>query len=303
VTKTYDPIIAAPGRPIVVAHRGASGSLPENTIAAFELAVAQGARILEIDVHLTADDQLVVIHDDTLPRTTDAVERLPDRSPWNVHEHSLDEVRSLSAGTDAHGTAQQVPTLAEVVELCRHHDVGLLIETKTNFTGDRLERAIADLVLSHDDGAAWVADRLMVGSFDWSSLLRTRDVLPDVNLALIVGWLAVEEGIIVASGPIAEGVAAPGTPLVAMRDSLTAEGIGFLGTMVLGMQGAVENLFTAEDVTWFREGGVEINFITDEPDVMRSYVARGVSSILTNHPDRLASVLADTAGGETAPER
>jgi glycerophosphoryl diester phosphodiesterase len=289
---SYEPIVASPDRPIVVAHRGASGTLPENTMAAYELAIAQGAQIVEIDVHLTADDELVVIHDDTLERTTDVAEHMHDRSPWNVHEHTLDEIRSLSAGTDLEGRPQQVPTLAEVVDLVRRHDVGLLIETKTLYTADRLESAIARLVDRYDDGGAWTRARLMVGSFDWASLLRARAELPGVNLALIVGWLAVSDGIITQSGPIGDGITAPGTPLPELRDQLAEEGVGYLGTMVLGMDGEVANRFSGDDVEWFRAGGVEINFITDEPDVMRSYAERGVSSILTNHPDRLVEVLA-----------
>jgi glycerophosphoryl diester phosphodiesterase len=267
--QSYEPIVGTPGHPIVVAHRGSSGTLPENTKAAFDLAIAQGAQILEIDVHLTADDELVVIHDDTLERTTDAAERLADRAPWNVHEHTLDEIRALSAGSGADGAPQQVPTLAEVIDLVRAHDVGLLIETKTRYTGDGLERAIAQLVNRYEDAAAWTSGRLMIGSFDWASILRARTELPGVHLALIVGWLAARDGVITQSGPIDGGVTAPGTSLV----------------------GEIANEFDADIVDWFRAGGVEINFITDEPDVMRSYVERGVSSILTNHPDRLVGVL------------
>jgi hypothetical protein len=115
-----------------------------------------------------------------------------------------------------------------------------------------------------------------------------------VNLALIVGWLAVDDGTIVDSGPVPEGRTAPGTALADLRDHLAAEGIGYLGMMVLGMHGAVVDDFGAAEVDWFREAGVEINFITDEPDVMRSYIDRGVSSILTNHPERLTALLGDT---------
>jgi glycerophosphoryl diester phosphodiesterase len=289
----YEPIVATPGRPIVVGHRGSSGNLPENTLASFELAVDQGALIVEIDVHLSADGELVVMHDDTLERTTDVAERFPDRAPWNVHEFTLDEIRTLSAGDDAQGRPQQVPTLAEVIDFVRHHDIGLLIETKTLYTGDRLEPAIAELVATYEDAASWVEGRLMVGSFHWDSLLRAREVLAGVNLALIVGWLAVEDDVIVQSGPIEGGPASPGTPLEAVRARLAGEGVGYLGSVVLGMNGEIVNDFGADAVDWFRAGGVEINFFTDEPDVMRGYIERGVSSILTNHPERLVAVLAE----------
>ncbi|MCC5951438.1 MAG: hypothetical protein JJU45_05015 [Acidimicrobiia bacterium] len=287
----YERIAITPGRPIVVAHRGASGTLAENTLAAYELAIAQGAQIIEIDVHLTADDELVVIHDDTLERTTDAAVRLPDGAPWNVHEHTLADIRSLSAGVAPDGIPQRVPTLAEVIDLVRHHDVGLLIETKTLYSGDRLEAAIAELVRRYDDAEDWIAGRLMVGSFDWTSLLRARDELPGVHLALIVGWLAVDDGVITACGPVESDVTAVGTTLEALRDRLAAEGVGYLGTMVLGTNGQIANDFGSSDIDWFRQGGVEVNFITDDPEVMRTYIDAGVSSILTNHPDRLVAVI------------
>jgi len=66
-------VLDARPRPLVIGHRGASADAPENTIAAFELALEQGADGIELDVHLTADGQPVVIHDFTLERTTDGV--------------------------------------------------------------------------------------------------------------------------------------------------------------------------------------------------------------------------------------
>ena len=77
-------------RPLVIAHRGASAEAPENTIAAFELAVQQGADAIELDVHLSRDDQLVVIHDFTLERTTDGAGPVRDRS--------VQELKRLDAG-------------------------------------------------------------------------------------------------------------------------------------------------------------------------------------------------------------
>jgi glycerophosphoryl diester phosphodiesterase len=76
--------------PTVIGHRGASGELPENTLEAFERAVAQGAAILETDVHVTRDGNLVLIHDDVLERTTNGSGRVAD--------HTLAELRGLDAG-------------------------------------------------------------------------------------------------------------------------------------------------------------------------------------------------------------
>ncbi len=294
---TYEPFVPTPGEPLVVAHRGNSGLAPENTLGALELAIRQGADLLEIDTQLTADGELVVIHDATLVRTTDAPRRFPDRSPWDVRAFTLAEIRELASG-EVDGTPQQVPTLHEVLELVRRHDVGLLIETKTEHTGEDLEPAIGALVRRYDDWQAWVPARLMVGSFEWASLHRAARELPGVNLAFILVYLAAEgpdaasgDGTVVQVEPATPGVVEPGTALVELRDRLAADGVGYLGMAAMGVQGVLANDFTAATVSFFRAGGVEINFITDDPDVMRRYAEAGVTSILTNRPDVAVDVL------------
>src|SRR5258706_16241295 len=90
---------AAPRRPglLCCGHRGAMGLAPENTLESFELAFDLGADMVELDVHLTRDRKLVVIHDDTADRTTDARARLPGRRTF-VSDLDLDELRALDAG-------------------------------------------------------------------------------------------------------------------------------------------------------------------------------------------------------------
>src|SRR5688500_9665726 len=75
-----------------VAHRGASAQYPENTMLAFRQAIQQGVDMLELDVHLTSDNELIVMHDTTLDRTTNG--------HGNIHDHSLQEIRQLNAGQD-----------------------------------------------------------------------------------------------------------------------------------------------------------------------------------------------------------
>jgi glycerophosphoryl diester phosphodiesterase len=103
--------------PTVIGHRGASGELPENTLASFERAVAQGAAILESDVHITRDGALVLIHDDELSRTTDGSGRVAD--------HTLAEILALDAGHrfsprgdgrfPCRGRGLRIPTLEEAL--------------------------------------------------------------------------------------------------------------------------------------------------------------------------------------------
>jgi glycerophosphoryl diester phosphodiesterase len=110
--------------PVVVAHRGASSTHPENTLPSFEAAIQLGAPVVELDVRLTSDGHPVVMHDADVARTTDGA--------GLVHELSLDQLRGLNAGTRAHPAA--VPTLREVLELASGR-AGVAIEIK-NLPGD-----------------------------------------------------------------------------------------------------------------------------------------------------------------------
>lgn len=101
-----------------IAHRGASGYVPENTLAAVRPGVEQGADLVEIDVQRSADGALVVMHDTTLARTTDVEEVFPDRAPWDVGDFTLAELRLLDAGSwFGHEFAgEPVPTLEQVLD-------------------------------------------------------------------------------------------------------------------------------------------------------------------------------------------
>ncbi len=111
---------------LIVAHRGAAGHAPENTFPAYELALEQGADAIELDVHLTADGQLAVIHDETLERTTSGV--------GAVATLTMDEIRGADAGArfgdgSFAGRGLTVPTLAEVLEWLPE-GIGLAVEIK-----------------------------------------------------------------------------------------------------------------------------------------------------------------------------
>src|SRR5689334_8385953 len=99
--------------PLVIAHRGASADAPENTLAAFELAIVQGADFVELDVQASADGALVVFHDLALDRLT------PARGP--LRRHTLAELQALRAG---------IPTLEEVLDLCAGR-IGVMAELKS----------------------------------------------------------------------------------------------------------------------------------------------------------------------------
>ena len=133
-----------PDRRLVIAHRGASAERPENTLASFRLALAQGADALELDVRATADGEAVVIHDATLDRTTNLT--------GPVRLRAASEIRAADAGarftTDGgrsfpwRGRDARVPTLAEVLDV--FPDTPLLIEVKEAAAQEPARRAIVE---------------------------------------------------------------------------------------------------------------------------------------------------------------
>jgi len=130
----------APRACLVIAHRGASSSAPENTLAAFDLALEMGARHLELDVELTRDGHVVVIHDDTVDRTTDG--------SGPVTAQTLDALRRLDAGRwfGAAFAGERIPTYEDV--LVRYQGRAHL-HTEIKGRAPELSRRTVDLIRRH----------------------------------------------------------------------------------------------------------------------------------------------------------
>ena len=128
----------------VLAHRGYSGKAPENTMAAFELALAAGADGLELDVHITKDGEVVVIHDHTLERTTNGRGR--------VEELTYSELAQFDAGSwfGEEFRGQRLPKLSEVCELIRGTDKIFNVELKTGVGFQTLTEKVAELIVAYD---------------------------------------------------------------------------------------------------------------------------------------------------------
>ena len=109
---------------LAIAHRGASGYAPENTLAAFRRAVALGVSFIETDLQLTRDAHFVAIHDDTFDRTT--------TGRGAVQQMTLAEVRRLDAGSwfGSEFIGERVPTLSEILEFSAKNDVVFYLELK-----------------------------------------------------------------------------------------------------------------------------------------------------------------------------
>ncbi|MDK1024762.1 MAG: glycerophosphodiester phosphodiesterase family protein [Gammaproteobacteria bacterium] len=150
-----------------IGHRGACGYAPENTLSSFELAIAMGCPWIELDVY-HIDGELLVIHDDTLDRTTNG--------RGYVMDQSVAYLRSLDAGD-----GQQIPTLTEVIELIDHR-AGINVELKGPDTGE----AVVSLIHSYQT-MGWHADEFLLSSFQHQELERVRTLDQELKLGALFG--------------------------------------------------------------------------------------------------------------------
>ncbi len=168
--------------PTIFAHRGASAYAPENTLAAFELAAAQGAPAIEFDVKLTTDKQVVIHHDQTLERTTNG--------NGQITRHSYAALNELDAGLwkSEKYRGEKIPLLNDVLEAVGKK-VLINIEL-TNYATplDGMVPFVAEIVKKHN-----LQDRILFSSFYFTNLLSARKLLPTVPIGLLIldgnqGW-------------------------------------------------------------------------------------------------------------------
>lgn len=166
--------------PAVIAHRGASAHAPENTLAAFELAASQGAEALEFDVKLTGDGHVIILHDQTVDRTTNG--------SGDLRRMPLAAVRELDAGVrfPEKYAGERIPLLSEVLEALGKK-LFLNIEL-TNYATplDGLVPKVVELVAKFG-----LQERILFSSFFPRNLAQARKLLPGVPLGLLAwpGWM------------------------------------------------------------------------------------------------------------------
>ena len=157
-------------QPLVIAHRGASAVAPENTIAAFN-AAAPWADFVELDVHKSSDGELVVIHDDTVDRTTNGT--------GSVASMTLAQLKALDAGSkaDASFSSEKIPTLAEAVTAIKASGAKILLERKSaNVSAADISAALTTLNAKGDT---------IVQSFDWTFIAALHALDPAVQVGVL----------------------------------------------------------------------------------------------------------------------
>lgn len=246
--------------PLIVAHRGAPSERPENTLAAFEVAVDAGAKAVEFDVRVTADGQVVVMHDATLDRTTDG--------SGLIREQSLAEVLAVGIG-GPEGRTYTVPTLHETLaQLSGRAAVDVEIK---NVPGDpdfdpEIELAV-ELVHRALDDVAFVGD-VMVSSFNPRSIAASREARPDIPTGLLTN-------VDVDAAAALHFASEQGhTWVLPFADRLVEQGDGFVDAV--------------------HAAGVLLGtWIVDDIERARTLLAAGVDAVATNEARAIVSACVD----------
>jgi len=238
---------------LVIAHRGFSGSAPENTLAAFKKAMEIGSDVIEFDVRFSRDGHLIVFHDDTLERTTHVQGKVAD--------HTLRELKQLDAGSwfNPVFAGEKIPTLKEVLDLTRGR-IRLNIELKEGDHGKYSMLDLADQVLREVEKAG-MERQVLFSSFDLSAIKRVCEKNSENQIALITRepWHSLKEAMQGKSFPVLNP-----------RKSTLHE----------------NNLSMA------RQQGIRVNVWTlNKEEEMEQFISMGVDGIITDHPDRLIKLL------------
>jgi len=245
------------------AHRGAAGLAPENTLAAFRIAIELGADATELDLQATKDGVVVVIHDDTVDRTTDGRGRIGDLR--------LAEIKQLDAGAkfSAAFRGERVPTLRELIDLVKSTgQTGFRLNLEMKFAEGR-EGQPADLeerVLAVLRETGFI-DRVIVQSFHHPSAAKMKTLAPGIPCGLLVGQRR-----------------QPADPGAAVR----MRGVDYYAPHY--------SLVTAEMLSALHRSGIPVVVWTvNDPADMRRLVAMGLGALpgdgmISDYPDRLVNL-------------
>ena len=240
-------------RPLNFGHRGAPKAAPENTLAAFEKAREAGADGVELDVMLSADGEVVVLHDFRVERTTDGQGR--------AGTLTLSELKALDAGSwfGPQFGGERIPTLREVFEWAGK-DILLNIELKSvSPRSDGLEAKVVDIVREYG-----LQRRVLLSSFNPLVLRRVKQMAPDLNTGLLY------------AGDLPLYLRRAWLRPLARPDALHPQ----------------YELVTETYLVWGRRRGYRVNvWAPDKVPDLRRLIAQQVDIIITNSVDVLASLL------------
>lgn len=259
---TIEEFYDASARTRVIAHRGFSGAAPENTLAAIRAAIEVGAHMAEIDVTLTADDEIVVIHDKTLDRTTDG--------SGEIFKFTLAEIRELDAGSwfDPRFAGERVPTLDEVLAEVDGR-ILLNVEIKSEAVPRGVVSEVAAALRERE-----MVKQVVVSSFSPTALQEMHEAAPEIRTAVLYN-----------------------TKFHQGQDAVDI--VTDLNASVFNIK---RQRLTRKMHRRCREHDIPVGLYTvNKPRRMRRLVNKGIDAIFTDHPDRLLEILNPGHSVEGAP--
>ncbi len=236
----------------VWAHRGASGYAPENTIPAFKMAVEQGADGVELDVHLSADDKLMVIHDETVDRTSNGSGRVVDMT--------CQELKKLDFSNGMPGYANtRIPTLREVYGLLKNTNLTINVEIKCDVV---IYYGIWNKVIEMEREMG-MQGRIIYSSFNHYVLMKLREVDPTAKIGLLYSEAMVDPWV--------------------YANYLHAQAIHPHFLAALNCPGLLEGC---------RDAGVLVHpWTCNDEKVIRDLAAAKVDAVITNYPDTARKII------------
>lgn len=259
---TIEAFQSPTSRARVIAHRGFSGRAPENTLASIREAIAIGADMVEIDVTLTADDEVVVIHDEKVQRTTDG--------HGLVAGFTLAQLQQLDAGSwfAPRFAGERIPTLEQILEAV-DGKILLNVEIKSEAVPGGVAGKVAAAIQ-----ARGMVHQVIVSSFSPRALEEMRSAAPEIPTAVLYN------------------------PKL-HRGMDPVEIVTGCGASAFNIRGS---RLTDEMLRRCSEHGIPVGIYTiDKPERMRRFLDRGVNAIFTNHPDRMLEIVKEAPNAAPAP--
>ncbi len=264
---------------LIIAHRGARSLAPENTLAAARKALEVGADLWETDVVVMSDGELILLHDDSLARTTNVKDRFPDRDPWHFTTFTLGEIRSLDAGSwfakaDPFGRIaagevtqeelsayrnEQIPTLSEALRFTQ--DTSFCVNLELKRLPPPMENfPMVERVLAMIDDTGIEYGRVIISSFNHEWLREIRILNPSIAVQALIGY--------------------------SETDSLD------WGTLEFETYNARSTLIDEKQVGAITEKGISVNLFTvNEEDEMLRFTEAGAAGLITDFPQGAVRLL------------
>ena len=281
LTESQEEMDMVPSHTLIIAHRGARSLAPENTLASAQKALQVGADLWELDVAVTADNELVVMHDDTLERTCNALDVFPDRDPWNVWDFTLAEIQTLDCGSwfNQQDPFEQIkagnisqddqqsyigepaPTLQEALEFTRDNNWRVNVELKKQPNAELDQVIVQKTVKLIESLGMDTGGQVVISSFHHDYLRTVKGLNPAIPTQAITKYFI--------------------SDLPAYLADLGAEAVNPKITV-----------WNFKSIAKLQEQGVDFNVWTVNDELeMKALINTGVQGIITDFPQLLKKML------------